>query len=90
MPPGAGEGARVPEGVDVVPDGRRDAEMLGQEALTVEELPVDRLPGRQVAVRLDPLASRDHPATGADQPADAGQRSGRRPLPIGSSSPSSP
>ncbi len=72
-----GEGAGVPEGVDVVPDGGGDAQVPGQEPLTVEELPAHRLARGQVAVRLDPLAAGDHPAPGAHQLADAGEQLGR-------------
>ena len=50
------------ERVHVVADPGRDPQVLGQEALPVEELPAHRLACRQVAVRLDPLAARDDPA----------------------------
>ena len=72
-----GKGAGVPEGVDVVPDGGGDAEVPGQEPLTVEELAAHRLSGGQVAVRLDPLAAGDHPAPGAHQRANAVEQLGR-------------
>ena len=55
------------EAVDVVADGRRDAEAVAEVALAVLDLAVQAGGGRQVQVGLDELAAGDLPLAALDQ-----------------------
>ena len=65
------EDVRVPEHACPAP------ELVLEEALAVEELAHQRLPGRQVAVRLDPRAADREPLPGGDPLADPRPQPGR-------------
>ena len=71
------------EAVDVVADGRADAEAVAEVALAVDDLAVQAGGGRQVQVGLDELAAGDVPLAALDQRADAGEEVGTEPLDLG-------
>ena len=70
------QGARVAEAVDIVSRGHVHAEAIAEVALAVERLADERLAAGQVAVGLQPPASRDDPAAGAHQIDYLGEESG--------------
>ena len=62
-----GQRGRVPEGVDVVGDGRREPEALGEVAPAVAELAPPALRRRQVRVGLDDHRAGDVPLPAAHE-----------------------
>ena len=75
-----GQAGGVAEAVDVVSDGRRDAEAVAEIALAVDELAMQPGGGRQVQVGLDELPARNMPLAALDELPDPREEIGTHAL----------